>query len=1049
MRRRLINSVLLTILFWFSFVYPQEKLLDGFDNIKGWNIHKSDGVSLSISQSRGYRGNGLVMDFKFSSGGYCGANKIFDLELPDNYEFSFMLKSSSPKNNLEFKLIDESGDNVWWLNQRDYEFSKEWKKVTIKKRNISFAWGPLGGGDIKKVHKIEIIVAAGSGGKGRVIIDDLKMEPIESSLTNQIPMVTASSSYLNQLPSFALDGDTSSVWTSNSKNKKEMLQIDFNTRKEYGGLVIDWQTKPGKLFLETSNDKKNWNKIYEIKNIPSNKSYILLPNNSSRFLKINFQKQEDKQISIKEIRIKDAAFGDNPINLFELIAAESPRGCYPKHLSREMSYWTILGSETDEKEALVDESGMIEIDKSGFTIEPFLYSNNRLITWNDVSINQSLEKNYLPIPIVKRKDNELEMEIKTFAYGKNNESAIYARYTIKNISSETRTGTFYLAFRPFQVNPIWQFLNITGGLSKINSIQTIENGVIINNEKSIYSLTKPNQVYSASFDEGNIIDFIASNTLTGKNNLIDHSGYASGAMRYDFNLSPGEEKNYYFVIPFYKKPDNLKLMPECEANEYFTTILNTSISDWEVKLNKVKIKIPDSDVKIVNTLKSYLAYILINRDNNAIQPGSRSYERAWIRDGSLTGGALLHFGITEEVKKYIDWYSKFIYDNGKVPCVVDKRGADPVPENDSHGEYIYAVLNYYHFTKDMEFLRSHFSMVKKVVGYIDTLTSQRKTDKYKSDEYKAYFGLMPESISHEGYSAKPMHSYWDGFFTMKGLKDAVTIAQILGEKEMEIEFAKLRDEFKTNLYKSLNLAMKNSKIDYIPGCVELGDFDATSTAIALYPCNELLNLPKPEIYNTFDKYFDYFTKRKNSLITWDAYTPYEVRLIGALTLLGQKKRAHELLDYFMSDQRPKGWNHWAEVVWNDPKTPKFIGDMPHTWVGSDYINSIRNMFVFEDELNESLVIGLGIKEEWLSDEGITIENMPTQYGNINIKMKREENKVITEISGDINIPKGKIVLKNILDQNIKSCLLNGKDVSMKNGNDVVIDALPAKIENIY
>ena len=30
------------------------------------------------------------------------------------------------------------------------------------------------------------------------------------------------------------------------------------------------------------------------------------------------------------------------------------------------------------------------------------------------------------------------------------------------------------------------------------------------------------------------------------------------------------------------------------------------------------------------------------------------------------------------------------------------------------------------------------------------------------------YGLMPASISHEGYSAKPMHSYWDDFWALKG-----------------------------------------------------------------------------------------------------------------------------------------------------------------------------------------------------------------------------------------------------------------------------------------
>ena len=35
-----------------------------------------------------------------------------------------------------------------------------------------------------------------------------------------------------------------------------------------------------------------------------------------------------------------------------------------------------------------------------------------------------------------------------------------------------------------------------------------------------------------------------------------------------------------------------------------------------------------------------------------------------------------------------------------------------------------------------------------------------------------FYGLLPPSISHEGYSAKPMHSYWDDFWALQGLRDA-------------------------------------------------------------------------------------------------------------------------------------------------------------------------------------------------------------------------------------------------------------------------------------
>jgi hypothetical protein len=39
------------------------------------------------------------------------------------------------------------------------------------------------------------------------------------------------------------------------------------------------------------------------------------------------------------------------------------------------------------------------------------------------------------------------------------------------------------------------------------------------------------------------------------------------------------------------------------------------------------------------------------------------------------------------------------------------------------------------------------------------------------------YGLLPESISHEGYSAKPMHSYWDDLWALKGYAAGIRIAE--------------------------------------------------------------------------------------------------------------------------------------------------------------------------------------------------------------------------------------------------------------------------------
>jgi hypothetical protein len=341
--------------------------------------------------------------------------------------------------------------------------------------------------------------------------------------------------------------------------------------------------------------------------------------------------------------------------------------------------------------------------------------------------------------------------------------------------------------------------------------------------------------------------------------------------------------------------------------------------------------------------------------------------------------------------------------------------------------------------------------VKQAVSYMKELIALRSTDEYKKDTLEAYYGILPESISHEGYSAKPMHSYWDDFFAMKGLKDAAEIQRILGEDETYKSIVSVRDEFKNNLYNSLNLVIKKENIEYIPGCVELGDFDATSTTIAISPCNELQNLPTPYATNTFDKYYEFFKNRRDNKLDWTAYTPYENRLIGSFIFLDRPERAHELIDFFLNDRKPSGWNHWAEVVWNNDRHPGYIGDMPHTWVGSDFINAVRSMFVYENEYDSSLVIGAALYKDWIdSPAGMSIENLPTYYGELSYSIKKENEKYVFSIYGNVELPKNGIKIKNFNGSKLPvDATVNGKKIKSFTNNEIVVQEFPAKVEIDY
>lgn len=1032
-------------------IFGQTKTLDDLSSTSGWKIFNSDGVELKISSAEGIKGKCIRIDYNFTKGsGYGGIQKIIPIEYPENFQFSFYLKAKSPNNNLEFKLADESGENVWWYNNRNYEFPSDWKKYVIKKRKIEFAWGPTQDKYLRKTNRLEFTIASYNGGKGTLFLDELNFETTSAASTDLSKIQLSASSSSTDLKNL-LDSDKETIWSSSKKESQEII-IDLNGRKEFGGIKIDWcENNFAKRFtISLSDNKTNWEKIYSAEKNYSSTSYIRLPEQEASFIKVEMTASSSKNgYCVKELNLLDGEYSADPNRFLINISKDYPRGYFPRYLSEEKSYWTTIGVNSDVKEALINEEGMVEVDKSNFSLEPFLFVDGKLISWSDQQSVQSLESNYLPIPKVKWLGN-IQLEVKAFANGEANKSSVlYLAYTLRNVSKADKIGNFYLAIRPLQVNPYYQWLNITGGAAKVRTIKVEKNKLIVNNEKSVVAISKADEISASSFDDGEVINFISKNLLPNRKAVEDATGLASAAIKFTFELKPQEEKTFYIAVPFYSEPKYLKKAD----SDFVEKKLDETKKFWDEKVSHIKFNLPASADKIVNTIRTNLANILINRDKFGIQPGSRSYERSWIRDGALTSSALLKNGIVKEVREFIDWYAANQFENGKVPCVVDRRGPDPVPENDSHGEFIYLIRQYFNYTKDTTWLKSKYDNVKRAVNYMKSLIDLRSTEYFKNsgDSLRAYYGILPESISHEGYSDKPRHSYWDSFFGMKGLKDAVEIAEVIGSEPDIERFKTIRDDFKENLYNSIRLTTQQHKINYIPGCVELGDFDATSTTISLYPCNERNNLPADLLKNTFDRYWDFTQKRALPETDWVNYTPYEVRTIGSFIFLDQPERAHWLTKYFLNDQRPQGWNHWAEVVWKDKRLPRFIGDMPHTWVGSDFINSMRAMFVYENEYDSTLVIGAGLKQEWIdSPEGMSIEKIPTYFGEISYSINRENDSYHVKLFGDAKIPSGGIVLKNFNNKLLpKKVSLNGKEMTSYSNNSIIIMSFPSELKIDY
>jgi hypothetical protein len=1052
----------------------------------------------------------MRIDFDFHGhGGYGVIHRPLNLTLPTNYEFSFAIKGDAPSNTLEFKLIDSTGDNVWWSNNPNFVFPKDWQTVTRKKRQISFAWGPTNDRELRRFAAIEIAITAGSGGKGSVWLDDLMLTPLDPATAYTLtPTITASTQSPGYEAFRTLDLDQTTAWRNTARaGAIDTINIDFQKRREFSGMVIGWE--PGRRAssyeVQASKDGQSWETLYgfnrtvaapmaggrkleggsdrqNISSSPVFKDYLYLPESDARFVRLILKSAEGGLgYGIRDISVKPLDWAASANDLYFALAREAPRGNYPRYLSNEQSYWTVLGVDRDSAEALINEEGMVEVGRGQFSIEPFLYVNGKLLTWNDVKTSVVGNPEGLPLPQVVWSANDLDLVISAFVAGPRDSSVLYVRYTIANNSRKYPKPTLYLAIRPLQVNPPWQFLNLPGGIARVDSISLNGSAVRVTGNKVVRSLASPSGFGAGAFDDGNIVDWLRAGKLPPRVTLTDPTGRASAAFSYQLELGPratsspidiavplhggdlnpgqllGAARSGYTAAPTTggaRPPEpttgnasGFTLLPG-QGDRAVSAWLDQVSGEWRNKLGPVSITLPASAARYTQTLRTQLADILINRDGAAIQPGSRSYSRSWIRDGSLTSTALLRLGHDRDVKDFIDWFAQYQYDNGKVPCCVDEHGATPVPENDSHGEFIYLVAEYYRHTGDKAELEKMWPHVVKSVTYMDSLRHERMTEQYTIGANRAFYGLLPQSISHEGYSAKPMHSYWDDFFALRGFKDAAFIAKELGKPEAN-DYAQMRNSFRSNLFESIRQVVITRKIDFIPGSVELADFDPTSTTIAVSPGGEAGRLPGPLLNRTFDKYFQEARQRSLGYKLWDAYTPYELRNVGVQVHLGQRARAHELLDFFFQGQRPAAWHQWAEVVFRDPKTPKFIGDMPHTWVGSDYIRSFLDMLAYERESDSSLVIGAGVREEWVKeDPGIRVSNLSTEYGPLNYDMRAIGRIVTVNLRTGLRMPPGGVVIYSPLDQPILSASVDGQLAPVK-GAEVRIRKLPSTVTIRY
>ncbi|HEL3778873.1 TPA: discoidin domain-containing protein, partial [Stenotrophomonas maltophilia] len=830
-----------------------------------------------------------------------------------------------------------------------------------------------------------------------------EMEPLDTSLSARVVGLDATQSA-------ALWQGGSAVAIPAGKDGVHTLDITLPRPQPSTGLAVDWSSVHGAAALQAQDGKGRWHELAKDAQAATRKQSWLAASAPIDIQALRLTVHGDDP-QIARIRLLGPKAVMTPMKRYQIAASGAQLGLFPASLQMQQTYWTAVGVLAGRQKSIFDEYGNLEAFKGAPLVQPiWRNADGHAAGATGQTVQHALRDGWKPMPSATWAPQPgLELRSEAFAIERDGQPVTLLRHRLHNSGTATINGTLTLVVRPMQMNPPWQ----NGGLSPIRDVSVEGQAVRINGRTLLHSLTPVTASAAAPFGkEGatEITSAIAAGTLPDTQQAQDDQGLAAAAMSYRVSLAPGASEAIVAAFPLGTAaadangalPDapllDLSSLPR-DADAAFDTLAAQASADWQARLGQVGLRLPDPS--LVDMLRAQAAYMLINQTGPAMQPGPRNYNRSFIRDGMATSAVLLRMGEAKVARDYLAWYSEHgVHANGLVSPILNDDGSVNTGfgsdiEYDSQGQYVALVADVARLDGGPESVRAYLPKVKAALRFLQQLRERTLVAGYMAGQPapERFAGILAPSISHEGYPS-PTHSYWDDYWGLKGWHDGAWLADAMGDHETAVWARQQYKALYDALHASIRATMAWKGIDFIPSSADLGDGDPTGVSIALDPTGAQSVLPADALRTTFARYLEDVRKRNQPGALY-AYTPYEIRNVLSYVHLGQPEAADELLQGLLHDRRPLEWQVLAEVVHSRLRFPRYLGDMPHTWIGAEYGRTLFGMLMREDD--DALSLLPGTPPSWVAGDGLAVERLPTAYGTLQMQARQRDGTLVVTL----------------------------------------------------
>ena len=552
-------------------VAPGGRVLLELRDMSGWQAHASEQVDAALHRDAD---GSVCLEYDFHSvSGYAVLRHVLPVQWPAAFALQLRMKGRGAVNDLQVKLVDASGDNVWWVNRPSFPLPRSPTDVSFRSDHFRFAWGPIANRTLVRTEALELVIAAGrqGGGKGALCVSRLRLQE--------------------------RDADPA-VWPEPlARWRAGILDLDYRRTREIHGLTLQWpgKARPMRYDVLGSEDSRSWKLLRRVQRSSGGFEALFSSRDRGPLPEGPPAGGERRPTSscgtARMARPQCRPLRACPARAARTRAARIPGRAELLGTGGRGWGWRALGAAERGRGA--------RARRGGFSVEPaVLTEGGELATWADVQIEHSLRESYLPMPEVRWQHGAFSLLVAAAAEGPAGAPQLLVRYALTNTGRAARAFTLLLAVRPWQVNPPQQFLNTPGGARRIDCLQWRAPRLSVNGAAGPCFAEVPSRVTALPGAGG--IDLNALRDAAALRDLSDAEGQASALLQWDLRLSPGETRVVTFTAP-------LGAAHGASSARAVEERLDRVAAGWRVRLNRMELTLPASSQQVADTLRTALA----------------------------------------------------------------------------------------------------------------------------------------------------------------------------------------------------------------------------------------------------------------------------------------------------------------------------------------------------------------------------------------------------------------------------------------------------------